>query len=56
LFDRLLAVSGGTEQWLNCLQLTGGEYEVNWSKIAAMGGSEGSGQAAFVGYAHKIDR
>jgi len=48
--------AGGTEQWLNCLQLTGGEYEVNWSKIAAMGGSEGSGQAAFVGYAHKIDR
>lgn len=41
------------EDFAHCLTKSG---EVNWGVFAVMGGSEGSGQAAFVGYHRKVDR
>jgi len=47
---------GDPAQWNTCLTGSGDSLAVNWPKIAVAGGSEGSGQAAWTGHAHSVDR
>ena len=47
---------GDVAQWSNCLTGSGENLAVNWMNIAVAGGSECSGQAAYFGHAHAVDR
>jgi len=47
---------GDPAQWNSCMTGAGDKLAVNWAKIAVAGGSEGSGQAAWTGHAHAVDR
>ena len=47
------ANAGKPERWAECLNT---DNTPKWESIAVMGGSEGAGQAAYVGYRRKVDR
>ena len=50
------AAIGDPAQWDACLTGSGETLAVNWAKVAVAGGSEGSGQAAWTGHVHAVDR